>query len=282
MPDPEYLPQRPSLVGPRLKLDRAREHLEELNPKIRAYVKRRPYVISDEREAEGEWMIVRWGDVREHPDPCWGVRAGEFFHNLRSALDNLVWQLVMANGQEPGGHNQFPIYTDHPPGKPRKLLKEVPGATRVDEMLFGVHADHVATIKRLQPYLGLDEERNQRTALGAVVLFNNIDKHKIVHPAVGISERAPKPTLEHVAGPAPVHIDVHHRLGSIYSGAEALRWRIIGGSPDTEVEMKGELRYEIAFGHSNATLAHLDWLREQIGEVIGRFEGAFTARPDQS
>ena len=77
---PQYSPFQPSLVGPRLKLDRAAQHLRELDPEIRAYVGRGPYVIPDDPELDGEWAVVRFGPIREHPDPRWGVRVGEFFH----------------------------------------------------------------------------------------------------------------------------------------------------------------------------------------------------------
>ena len=38
---------------------------------------------------------------------------GEILYDLRSSLDHLVWQLVLANGQTPGRHNEFLITTDH-------------------------------------------------------------------------------------------------------------------------------------------------------------------------
>ncbi len=39
----------------------------------------------------------------------WFIRLGEILYNLRSALDHLVWQLVLANGKTPGRDNSFPI-----------------------------------------------------------------------------------------------------------------------------------------------------------------------------
>jgi hypothetical protein len=39
--------------------------------------------------------------------------------------------------------------------------------------------------------------------------------------------------------------------------------------------MQGGIPFDVAFGHPNTTLSHLDWIREQICEVIERFSGAF-------
>jgi hypothetical protein len=282
MADPEYLPQRPSLIGSRLKIERAEQHLDELQPKIQAYIERDPYVVSNDPEMENEWMVVRFGEVREHPDTRWGIRVGELLHDLRSALDNLVWQLVQLNGKQPGDHNQFPIYTKAPDKARHRALRGVRGATRIDDMLLGVRPADAAVIKELQPYLGLHIHRGHKVALASVALFNNIDKHKFVHPAVGISGEGDDAEVERVQGPPPSRIDVHYRLGAMYEGAEVFRWRIIGGTDETVVQMKGGVPFDIAFGHRNATLGHLDWMKDRISEVVERFADAFAADPDEA
>jgi hypothetical protein len=276
----QYRPDRPSLLGSRLKLKRAGEQLDELEPVMRAYIDREPYVFPSEPEAEDDWMVFRILEVREYPDPRWGVRIGEFLHDLRSALDNLVWQLVLLNGETPGDHNQFPIFTDTTrPPRPARLpaLRTVPGATRIDDMLYGVAPEHAATIKSLQPYLGLHIHRHHKVALGSLADLNNIDKHRFVHPAVGVTERGEGGLAEHVAGPAPSSIEVEFTIGAIYPGAELYRWRVIGGSSDTKVTMEGSIPYDVAFGHPNTTLSHLDWLCERITEVVERFGSSFQA-----
>jgi hypothetical protein len=231
-------------------------------------------------------MVVCYVNVRETPDPRWGVRIGEFLHDLRSALDNLVWQLVLVNGKEPGDHNQFPIYTDpeRPPGKPRNtaLKGKIPrGGTRIEEMLFGVADPQAAVIKGLQPYLGFHIHRAAKVALGSLATFNNIDKHKILHPAIAWAQREgreAKPT--HVAGPPPSDIEIHHRLGPIYEGAEAFRWRVLGGTEETKVTMEGGIPFDVAFGlHPNTTLGHFDWIREQIDEIVESFAPCFPPDP---
>jgi hypothetical protein len=280
----EYRPERASLVGSRLKAERAGQHLDELEPEIRAYVEREPFTLSEKPELEDDWLVTRITEIREYPDPRWGVRIGEFLHDLRSALDNLIWQLVLVNGHEPGDHNQFPIYydPDRKPGKARlKQLKGVPGATRLDDMLFGVATEHVAVIKELQPYLGTHIHRDAKIALTALAELNNIDKHRFLHPTFGVRQEGTG-EAKLLGGPQPREIEAIHTTGRMYPGAEMLRWRVVGGTNETEVQVEGELPFDIAFGHSKATLSFLDGLQEQIARIIEGFAPAFPPDPDGS
>ena len=72
----------------------------------------------------------------------WSVILGEILYNLRSALDHLVWQLVVANGQTAGHHNAFPIVNSE-----RAWQK----ATK---RLEGVTSEVKEKIRCLQPYTG--------------------------------------------------------------------------------------------------------------------------------
>jgi hypothetical protein len=47
--------------------------------------------------------------ITEEPPFRLGLIFGDFLYNLRSALDNLITQLVLLAGNTPGKHNQFPI-----------------------------------------------------------------------------------------------------------------------------------------------------------------------------
>jgi 8-oxo-dGTP pyrophosphatase MutT (NUDIX family) len=48
--------------------------------------------------------------VRAPPPLDWGVEIGEIAHNLRSALDGLVYQLALPTTKAPAGNAQFPIF----------------------------------------------------------------------------------------------------------------------------------------------------------------------------
>lgn len=84
--------------GPRLKLARARTILEILEADIKRYKNDEPYSIETYRDSKtGAWLMRLRIDAPIPPH--WAVEIGDFFHNLRSALDNLAIDLVRVNKQ---------------------------------------------------------------------------------------------------------------------------------------------------------------------------------------
>jgi hypothetical protein len=63
-----------------------------LHEAAKAFGETDPYTFTVRRE--GDWDIVH---VRIHRQPPieFGLFFGDFLHNLRAALDNLAWQLVL-------------------------------------------------------------------------------------------------------------------------------------------------------------------------------------------
>lgn len=90
------------------------------------------------------------------------VRTGEVLYNLRSALDHLVEQLVLANGGKPTPKNQFPICDDEGEWPPGRTLE-------------GVSPRHEEAIKSHQPFQASDMERDPLRILRKL---SNRDKHR--------------------------------------------------------------------------------------------------------
>ncbi len=99
-----------SLDGPRLKLRRARKHLEDLERLMGSFIEaetKRVAVEHDPQTGARLWVLHQPGK----PDPAWGTIIGDVLYNLRSALDHLAWQLVLANGKNPNTMDAgFPIF----------------------------------------------------------------------------------------------------------------------------------------------------------------------------
>ena len=94
-------------------------------------------------EIDGDAGEQRW-DYRDRAPEVpieWSIRAGEILYNLRSALDHLVWQLVLANGNEPTISNQFPI-----------VDQEEAWNSRSANNLRGVADENKKIIRHLQPF----------------------------------------------------------------------------------------------------------------------------------
>lgn len=121
----------------------------------------------------------------DFPPLRFGVITGSIVHQLRSTLDNLVWQLVIRNGKTPRagmGGNKFPIVLD--------LEENVTFAEKAKKDLRGVHSDDVAFIERLQPYQckewGLDHPVSEHP-LGRLARLSNVDKHQVLR-ILGVNE----------------------------------------------------------------------------------------------
>ncbi len=153
-----------SLDGINLKLSRAQEHLDALDAEVRGYIESRPYREVREYDPETHSRAVGLRIV-ESPRPEWSVRAGDCLYNLRSALDHIAWQLVLANNAQPTRKTEFPIFEHSHVYKNR-----VAGKTA------GIHPMAVAVIEALQPY----HRRKQALTHPLQVLhdLNRIDKHQ--------------------------------------------------------------------------------------------------------
>ncbi len=98
-----------TLDGVERKLVRARHHLFELEQSVAAVYG--PGLCHVVREHEPASRQVSYRVVEVPPaDDRWPAMIGDCLSNLRSALDHLAWQLVLASGdEEPGRQTKYPI-----------------------------------------------------------------------------------------------------------------------------------------------------------------------------
>ena len=99
------------------RTDRARRRLRCIKAEVADFCAERAGQIV--REECGDWELWSHRGGRPAMPVQWPIEVGEFVHNLRSALDHLVWQLAVAHrdcaglraGDAcPGRHNRFPIH----------------------------------------------------------------------------------------------------------------------------------------------------------------------------
>lgn len=179
------------LEGTLLKIERARSEIDRLGLAEEAFRRDADYrLVRAERDPKtGEYAYrVRVGQA---PDPEWGVFIGEIAHNLRSALDGLIYQLVLDNGKKPTLHTQFPIFlVGHTTRRRRDrrnvLIPHFEGHELADgrRMLKGVSEEHQAKIERLQPYKrllkGSPSGYGRNNILYLLKELNNADKHRLI------------------------------------------------------------------------------------------------------
>jgi hypothetical protein len=149
------------------KLVRAQGHLDALQAETATYYKTHPAKVVRKLEGSPEEFI---GEVvADFPIPTrLSLIIGDFLQNLRSSLDYLVWELVLAAKNTPDHNNMFPICATQDAFK-QQLARH---------RLYGVSVDAIAEIEALQPYHdGQDPHGNV-----LIVIDNlcNINKHRRV------------------------------------------------------------------------------------------------------
>lgn len=147
---------------------RAEEHVRALEVEVRRYVQSRPYRQIAEYHPE-HGALIRGLGITQEPSPQVALQIGDFLHNIRASLDHLAWNLVLANGRQPGKRTRFPI-VDAPP-----IYKGKVSTVRV---AGGIDAGALATIDSLQPYPGRNPGDGFPHALRVIRDLSNIDKHR--------------------------------------------------------------------------------------------------------
>jgi hypothetical protein len=94
-----------------LKFERAVEHLNALSAEAAAFIEgdfNTPVGEEYEDTADG-WTILKFGEIRPTPTR-WALYLGDFLHNMRSALDHMIYAIAAENGHPDPDNTQFPIY----------------------------------------------------------------------------------------------------------------------------------------------------------------------------
>jgi hypothetical protein len=152
----------------RAKLDRAAELVDDIHAGLNAYHESGPVSIGRANALTDPPRAVFYIEALEDPPLRLAVLVGEFIHNLRSALDHLVWQLALTSTATPSETLQFPIYTAEPAR---------PWADIVAHRLADVPDEAVDLIYYMQPWRYSNPEDE---ALAVVRTLSNEDKHRVL------------------------------------------------------------------------------------------------------
>jgi hypothetical protein len=158
--------QLPPFVASRLKLQRARRHVDELEREITAFLVARPFRLVIEQQEEWHAWTVR---LRKNVPLEFSAIIGDAVHNLRSALDLLACDLVRLNGNSTKGV-YFPFSTDAS-GLKRQIR---------DKNLDRAGPDIVALVISLKPY------RGGNLALRGIHDLDVQDKHQALIPVANV------------------------------------------------------------------------------------------------
>ncbi|HEV2350036.1 MAG TPA: hypothetical protein VG028_09360 [Terriglobia bacterium] len=93
----------------RLKIERAKQHIRDLEVALIAYMESDPYGMAAERDQQTGAFQYVVADIKEIP-PAFSLISSDVLFNLRSTLDHLAYQLVLASGNQPDRSTAFPIF----------------------------------------------------------------------------------------------------------------------------------------------------------------------------
>jgi hypothetical protein len=166
----------------KLKIERAAKHLQELEIAISAYLAEKPCVIVVEQFPGLEQMGTQaWNARIRKPMPLvLSAIIGDIVHNLRTALDLLICDLVKVNGKNPK-EVYFPFCAS---------AADLPHTIK-KRNIQRAGADVVRVIESLKPYNG------GNIALRAIHDLDITDKH---HTLLPILSAASVP-LREILGP---------------------------------------------------------------------------------
>jgi hypothetical protein len=242
------------------KLARADEHLHSLDCEARAFGSREPYSITTERR-DGAYLARL--TIREWPPLRLGLILGDVLYNWRSALDNMIHSLVLANDQTPTRRNSFPIFQSQGDYN-----------TRGVKCISGVNALHATVIESLQPYP--DRADAAITALSLVNAHCNADKHAAIHPTFGAftkpEDAARSIRREPVTTEFRFEFDPVGFNKPLEDGMTVARITPIGEPPQTKPRLSIHLPVEIAFGERGLALKALPAIRWHIHAIVSKFQ----------
>ena len=94
----------------RLKVERAKKHIDEINGLLRDFAQSDFYSLEIEQEADARINFLRIEvDQSGFPLDDIALTIGDAVHNLRSALDHLWYQVVLCCGGTPTKWTRFPV-----------------------------------------------------------------------------------------------------------------------------------------------------------------------------
>lgn len=220
-----------------LKLARAEKHLDEVIRKTKEYAHGECSIVMEKDVALQ--MAVQRIRIRPSASPEISAMAGDFFSNVRAALDYIVWQLVLSNPpNEPSASNQFPI-TNKPDDFAEQLARK---------RLRGVPDKAVTLIEQFQPYSAEDNP------LGILNRLSNIDKHQTLNVVTVVADNTE--VISQTGNFAFILGDEELRDGTIFGGI-GIPFKMIPKLPDferrlPEMKMHGKCSLFVAFEDPSA------------------------------
>jgi hypothetical protein len=154
------------LEGPLLKIQRADQHIDNLERALQAFRDDNPYTIGRTHDHNTQRLFFFFENCKPLA-PEFSILVGEALYQLRSSLDYLVWQLFVKDRIAPPPKSGFPIFTT-PQGY----------KARAGTMIKGIGAGASKRIESFQPFQSAKPHTEH--PLWVLQELNNTDKHRLL------------------------------------------------------------------------------------------------------
>jgi hypothetical protein len=211
---------------------------------------------------------VLWAEVNAQP-LIWGVMIGNIVHNLRSALDHLVWELVKANGEQPRsgpGGNQFPILDHKPPAGFDVAMRK--------SRLRGIHLWDRQKIATMQPYRRPYHIPIANNPLLFLAGLSNTDKHRFI--VTTATRYTPDQTyIFHLVPNRDTGSITDYQIftaGRLYTGAVVAWAEAVPVGPNPRLDLNAYIPMHISFENGWSVIATLTNMLGSVEYVIDAFD----------
>ncbi len=229
-----------ALSGAYAWLDRADEHLDELQAVRKEYVNAQLTFAAGSFDPAEKGFAFEWqADVPVRMP----VLVGETIQALRRALDYLVFELALCDSGGLQHETQFPIEDNEHTFWHVRCKDAARGA-----YLRGLSGQHKRMISDLQPFRGVAWTKSLQ-------MISNPDKHRTLTPTATSVGIAVKPGMEPPVPGTLVVTATNNETG--------------------EVDMQYHIAISVAFDDGSDVLATLTELASTVRQTLAAFTGEF-------
>jgi hypothetical protein len=156
--------------GPKLKIERANRHINELNSALVAFLKTDFYKLHINTELAGQNVLTL--DAKPLPNDI-PLMLGDAIHNLRAALDIMACDIVTHAGGTPSKYTYFPV---------RDTRQELVAIINGGEIKIAGQDICDLIVDVVKPYKGGNDP------LWSLHQIDIMDKHRLLIPTVNITQ----------------------------------------------------------------------------------------------
>jgi len=247
------------------KLGRAKEHLDALDESVRVFSVRYPYTLSPEFDAQQGDYALYFRQQKLIPR-IWSLVLGDTIHNIRSALDNLVYLLGVRHSGAPRTKREVE--------RPQFVIADTPGdfAIQASRRLFCLSPQAQAVTEGLQPYQSAPGSAGNPLAL--LRDLNDIDKQR--HLVLAYANLLAGTVR--IAGPGipPDGISILVRTGILEDGTVVARYTLPASVKYANVDVESGMVFQFSLADSgqqgtslsrlsaNGSMTIFDYLRMRV------------------